>query len=128
MKRIILDTSIFLWFLAGDKRLTDQSRELIEDQRNDLCISIASFWEMAIKISLGKLDVSGGYISAKDAADKLGVTALPISFESLQVLEKLPFMHRDPFDRIIIATALAEGCCVVTSDENFSKYDVATLS
>jgi len=128
MKKVLLDTNVFLWFLAGDKRLTDRCRQLIEDQRNDLCISIVSFWEMTIKMSLGKLDIAGGLTRVKDAADDLGLLVLPISFESLKTLEELPFMHRDPFDRIIIATALAEGCCVVTSDENFSKYDVATLS
>src|SRR5581483_7096967 len=102
--RFLLDTHTFLWFIAGDSQLSRQARLLIEDEANTLALSIGSLWEIAIKVSLGKLTVGtpfGPFLSHHLAINDVQV--LDIAIDHLNALTTLPFYHRDPFDRLMVA-------------------------
>jgi len=90
-------------------------------------VSIATIWEIAIKISLGKLDLNGGFDDIARPLQRYEIELLPISFEHVQKLLKLDFHHRDPFDRIIISQGLVEKLSIITKDENFCKYNVRII-
>lgn len=103
---LILDTHTFIWFVNGDKNLTTKARESIEASSNFRYISIASLWEMAIKISLGKLEIKHPFEQILTQIYENGFEILPITFEHTLIISKLPFHHRVPFDRLIIAQAM----------------------
>jgi len=118
----LFDTNVLLWYLSGDERLSKEARESIESQSGRKYISIVSAWEVAIKISLGKLKVEGGTTLFWRTFVEGGFMGLPITIESVEAVESLPFHHRDPFDRLLIATALTHGLELVATDDIFSKY------
>ena len=122
--KILLDTHTFLWFLGGDSELSKQARTLIENPKHEKYISIASFWEIAIKNSLGKLTLDISFAELKTEAIKNSFQILPITFEDTLQLNTLPFHHRDPFDRIIISQAMGNNLTLVSRDSNFSLYNV----
>jgi len=122
--KILLDTHTFLWFLAGASELSKQARMLIENPENEKYISIASFWEIAIKNSLGKLTLDVPYAELKTEAIKNSFQILPITFEDTLQLNTLSFHHRDPFDRIIISQAKENNLMLLSCDSNFNSYDV----
>jgi PIN domain nuclease of toxin-antitoxin system len=123
--RILLDTHIFLWYIAGDPKVDGHSRELIENPENGRYLSIASIWEITIKSSLGRLDVPLPISSlVRDHVWANAIELLAISPEHLDVLHGLPYHHKDPFDRIMIAQAMYEGMAVLAKDSAFSDYDV----
>ncbi len=101
--KYLLDTHTLLWFLDGDKELPTHLKKEIEDVRNDCFISIASLWEIAIKYSLGKLNLQFPFSNFSDYLIKNRIDILPITFIHLQQLLNLEIYHKDPFDRIIIA-------------------------
>jgi PIN domain nuclease of toxin-antitoxin system len=120
----LLDTHAAIWFFNGDNALSPTARRIIQDEANPVYLSIASAWELAIKISLGKLRFtgeSGGFVRLAQAND---ITIIPIDAAHLTVLERLPWFHRDPFDRLLIASALSEGMTLITADGNIKRYDV----
>jgi PIN domain nuclease of toxin-antitoxin system len=123
--RILLDTHIFLWFISGDSKLDETSRELIEDADNERYLSVASIWEITIKSSLGRLDVPLP-VSAlvRDHVWANAIELLAITPEHLDVLYGLPYHHKDPFDRIMIAQAMHEGLVLLAKDGAFGDYDV----
>jgi PIN domain nuclease of toxin-antitoxin system len=122
--RFLLDTHILLWFLEGNKLLAKSRRQIIANPQNDVFVSVASLWEMAIKISLGKLTLVQPLADVIRQIAVEDIIILPILPEhTLQVLT-LPFHHRDPFDRIIIAQSQIENLPVVTGDREFSDYAV----
>lgn len=126
--RLLLDTHIFLWLIAGSERLRDPARSLLIDAENEALLSVASLWEIAIKVNLGKLTLERPFEEL--IPEQLSVTEidqLPIRMEHLAALLKLPLHHRDPFDRLIIAQALAEGLPVLSSDPEFQKYPVQVI-
>lgn len=128
MSRLLLDTHVFLWWVADDAYLTDVTRRTIADANNECCLSLVSCWEMAIKSSLGKLRLAkpvGRFVTEQLAAN--GFTLLPIELRHAVKIEKLPFHHRDPFDRLLIAQAMAERLTIVTADQIFGKYGAKTL-
>ena len=125
--KVLLDTHSFLWFFGGDAALSKQARTLIENPRNEKFISIASFWEIAIKNSLGKLTLDVPFAELKTEAIKNSFHILPITFEDTLQLNTLPFHHRDPFDRIIISQAMKNNLTLVSRDNNFSLYNVNLL-
>ena len=125
--KILLDTHTFLWFLGGDSELSKQARTLIENPQNEKYISIASFWEIAIKNSLGKLTLDVSFAELKTEAIKNSFQLLPITFEDTLQLNILPFHHRDPFDRILISQAKENNLMLVSCDNNFSLYNVNLL-
>jgi PIN domain nuclease of toxin-antitoxin system len=126
--RLLLDTHAFLWFIQGNQNLSETARNLIEDQGNQKLLSIASLWEMSIKVSIGKLDV--GMTIAELLSREVygnGFEVLAIQANHLDKLTKLVFHHKDPFDRLMIAQALAERMPVVTKDVAFKCYTVSLL-
>jgi len=120
---IIIDTQSFIWFFEDNPRLPSSIR-LYMERSGRLSISIASFWEITIKTSLGKLAVPEGISGLMDKALFKGFKILPIEREHLIVLSTLEFIHRDPFDRIIIAQSIAENMPVISSDNVFKQYPV----
>lgn len=125
--KLLLDTHALIWFINGDKQLPRKSVELIKQIDLKCYVSIASIWEIAIKISLGKLELNGGFNEISEIMKNHEIEILPLAFEHIRKLIDLEFHHRDPFDRIIIAQGLVEKMTVVTKDENFSKYGVKVL-
>ena len=125
--KLLLDTHTFLWFLGGDSELSKKARTLIENPEHEKYISIASFWEIAIKNSLGKLTLDVPFAELKIEVIKNSFQILPITFEDTLQLSKLPFHHRDPFDRIIISQAIGNNLTLISRDNNFSLYNVNLL-
>ena len=125
--RLLLDTHVFLWFVAGDARLSRRARRALEDEDNDIFLSAASVWEMAIKTSLGRLTLPTSV--ARYTEDKLrhGLQMLPIDWPHAAGVEDLPWHHSDPFDRLLIAQARIEGFSVVTGDAAFRPYGVTIV-
>ena len=117
----ILDTHVALWFLNGE-RLPEEIKELITEGEN--YISVVSLWEIAIKMNIGKYSFNGGFSRFRELVRNNGFDVLPIKDEYMEQLFILPFIHKDPFDRLIIATAMVEKIAIITADENIQKYDV----
>jgi len=123
--KLLLDTHAFLWFLAGDRRLSTVARRRIEDARNERFLSVASIWEMAIKSSLGKLDLDDPLAEVVDRGSRdSGVALLRISKEHVLGVAALPWHHHDPFDRLLASQALGEGMALVGRDRSFDSYGV----
>jgi len=118
----LLDTHTFLWFINGDEQLSLKARTAIADADAVKYVSIASFWEIAIKVNLGKLDLDMPYIELRQQVIGNGFEILPITFEHTARLVHLDLHHRDPFDRIIIAQALSDQLTLISKDGNFDKY------
>lgn len=123
----LLDTHTFIWFNEGDIQLSKDARKAIE--RDDVInfISIASLWEISIKISLGKLELKTPFSSISDQILKNGFQILPITFDDTLALSKLPFHHRDPFDRMIISQSISNKLAIVSKDKNFKDYQVSLI-
>ena len=121
---LLVDTHAFLWFMGGDSRLTRRARRAIETTKREWCLSAASIWEIAIKSSLGRLTLPGPadeYFAEKVQA---GLRVLAIDWSHAAAVERLPFHHHDPFDRMIAAQAQTERLTVVSKDSIFRKYGV----
>lgn len=125
--KLLLDTHILLWYLEGHANLPDAQRLVIEDRRNQIAVSAASLWEMTIKISIGKLELMDDLTTIERTLLLQGIPILPIRTPHLQCLLSLPFHHRDPFDRLIIAQAIAENITLVSHDSAFHAYPVPLL-
>ena len=125
---LLLDTHAFLWFIAGDSNLSKDARSAIEDENNTCYLSVASLWEIAIKVSLGKLELTEPFetLIPEQLAEN-GIELLDISVEQTALVASLPFHHRDPFDRLIAAQAQTEQMTLVSADEIFDIYDVTRL-
>ena len=123
----LLDTHTFLWFINGDAQLSKKAREAIVDSDAIKYISIASFWEIAIKVNLGKLSLDMPYIDLRQQVTDNGFEILPITFSHTAELISLYLHHRDPFDRVIIAQAVSERLILISKDGNFEKYSQLTL-
>lgn len=125
--QLLIDTYILLWFLEGNKLLSKSRRQIIVNPNNDVFVSIASLWEITIKISVGKLTL------AKPLADVIkqivieNFEILPILPEHTVQVSALPFHHRDPFDRIIIAQSKVENLKIMTDDSEFGSYGFKIL-
>ncbi len=126
--RLLLDTHAFLWFVGGDSRLSDHARALILEPANERLLSVASLWEMAIKASLGRLNLALPFPELVERQVRgNAMSVLPVQPQHLDEVKHLPFHHKDPFDRLIIAQAQAEGIPVITRDAAFASYDVTTI-
>jgi PIN domain nuclease of toxin-antitoxin system len=125
---VLLDTQVWLWLLAQPERLGPITLSLLEDDRNDLFLSAASAWEIAIKYRLGKLplpEAPGLYVPDRMRAS--GVVALSIEHSHALTVASLDDYHRDPFDRILVAQAQVEGLSLVSADRRFAAYDVSLI-
>jgi PIN domain nuclease of toxin-antitoxin system len=124
---LLVDTHAFLWFMAGDARLSRGARRAIEASEDGWWLSAASVWELAIKSSLGRMRLpapAADYIAEKV---RHGLRVLPIDWPHAAAVERLPFHHRDPFDRLIVTQAQADGLAIVTNDSVFRKYGVRVV-
>ena len=127
MNRYLLDTHIAIWFLTGDTVLPLKIKKIISDRTNRIYLSVLSAWELTIKISIGKLRFPGDAAGFINAAKSNDITILPIDGEHLTVLKDLPHIHHDPFDRLLIATAISEDMKIITVDKNIMRYDVPII-
>ena len=126
--KILIDTHCWLWGLASPLRLNEKARQLMEDGRVAIYLSAASSWEIAIKTSLGKLSLPeppNKYVP-KRLIDQ-GIQALPIEHAHARHVGMLPAHHTDPFDRMLVAQAQIEKRCILTADEQITRYDVETI-
>ena len=123
--KLLLDTHTFLWFVNDNPKLSNHLKDLIEDTNNVSYLSIASLWEMSIKFNLGKLTLDPNYEEFVDReVTTSAIQLLDIELEHLRVNATLPFHHRDPFDRLIIAQSIVEEIPIVSVDSAFDKYSV----
>lgn len=126
--RLLLDTHTLLWFALGDPQLTRTARGLIDDPLNDKCLSPASYWEIAIKISVGKYALGAPYdVFMRNAIQGNGFQVLPIEVRHTSALISLPFHHKDPFDRLLIAQSLVEKIPIVSNDATLDAYGINRL-
>jgi PIN domain nuclease of toxin-antitoxin system len=126
--RVLIDTHIFIWYIQNSERLPSSIATYINDGRNDILLSIASVWEMAIKQSTGKLNLGLPYASFIAEQMRLNsIELLPLRLDHLEVVTTMPFHHRDPFDRILIAQAMLEDIVIVSADSMFSSYPVQRI-
>lgn len=120
---MLLDTCAFIWFLEDNPKLSHGAKAAIEDGEM-VYLSIVSLWEIAIKKNLGKLEIKQTMTELVQICQDADITILPIKTSYLDKLETLPGIHGDPFDRLIVSTAMEEGVSIVTHDENIAKYNV----
>lgn len=126
--KLLLDTHTLLWFVLGDASLSATARQLIEDATNSKFVSPASYWELAIKISLGKYVLNEPYETFLDRAIRQnGFQILPIEPRHTAALTNLPFHHRDPFDRLMVAQAMVESLILVSADPILNAYPIQRL-
>lgn len=126
--KLLLDTHSFLWFIGGHSSLSQHARTLIEDMANQRFMSVASLWEMAIKLSLGKLTLAQPFeLLIPEQMKTNSIELLAIELDHLASVTKLPFHHRDPFDRLLIAQALVEQMSVISADGAFDAYPIQRL-
>ena len=123
-KNLLIDTQTFIWFVENDPKLPVSIRNVMEDDQYNLFISIASLWEIVIKSSLGKLPLQKNIPEMIRDITKSGFFILQIIPQHLITLHGLEYIHRDPFDRIIISQAITENMQVISSDELFNKYHI----
>ena len=123
--KYLLDTHAALWFVNEHERLSLEARKILLDETHSFYISIASAWEVAIKASIGKMtEFKGGVKAFLTKIENSPISVLPITPNHIYTVEALPFIHRDPFDRLLIASAKIDGLIIITADENIQKYDV----
>lgn len=122
MRRLLLDTHTFLWWLSGDSSLGERARAAIADPRNQVFVSAATGWEIAIKRAMGKLRIEDQDLDS--IVEEEGFNHLPMTFFHGTQAGALPQHHKDPFDRMLIAQAQAEGLTLLTADAETSKYGV----
>jgi len=122
--KYLLDTHTAMWALNNPEKLSPTAKSIIADTSLHLYVSIISAWEIAIKISINKLSFAGGSAAFLHKLQQFGVEVLPLTSEYISLVETLPPLHRDPFDRLLIATATTEQLTLLTADENIQKYPV----
>ncbi len=122
--KLLLDTHVMFWWLRDSPRLASRTKALIADNKADLMVSVASFWELSIKAGLGKAPENGSKLYAE--ASRGGLRIVDLSERHLATLEVFPFLaeHKDPFDRLILAQAIAEDAMLITGDRKMLGYDV----
>ncbi len=124
---ILLDTHILLWYIRGDKKLTDDLRRLIEVSADTVHLSIVSLWEIAIKMNVGKLELNCDFKDLEKILKAVKIDLIEITFSDLEIYKQSPLHHRDPFDRLIIAQAKNRGYSLVSQDANFNLYDIELI-
>ena len=121
----LLDTHVFLWYLSNNPSLSQKAKEIV-DTKSDLFFSVASLWEIVLKITVGKLQRDFSFESFLDHVSVMNAEIIPIEIESLKIYLNLPLSpeHRDPFDRILVAQAMDYSLDIVSRDEKFDSYPI----
>jgi PIN domain nuclease of toxin-antitoxin system len=123
--RLLLDTNVVVWLLLNERSaVSDQAAQALMDERNTIALSAVSVWEIAIKRSLGKLHIESTWPSALAGLD---FDPMPVTSTHAQRVEHLPWHHRDPFDRLLVAQAAAEAHALVTADPRIARYGVEVI-
>jgi PIN domain nuclease of toxin-antitoxin system len=126
--KVLVDTHTFLWDLLSDHRSSRIAKQILKSDEHELFFSLVSLWEFAIKIKTGKLNALGSSVAyIRDEMENYSMQLLPIRYQHILQLEELPAHHSDPFDRLLIAQAIAESLPILTHDEKFSLYPVKTI-
>lgn len=125
--KVLLDTHAFIWFISGDKQLPSRVMEIISNPKNDCFLSIAGIWEIAIKMSLGKIELLAGFDKITVFLLANSIEVLPVTFVHLQTLLKLDYCHRDPFDRLIVSQGVSENLSILSKDPAFSDYPIELI-
>jgi len=125
--KYLLDTHVALWAFGDNEKLSEAAKHTILNPANEKFVSMASAWELAIKIGTGKMEFDGGVSEFFRIIRKNGFGLLSITESHVKQVETLPLLHRDPFDRILIASAMTEGMCLITADTNIHLYNVSSL-
>lgn len=126
--RLLLDTHIFIWYILDSRKLSPTARALIDAQDNEILLSIASIWEMAIKHSSGKLSFGMPFeLFIEQQLSVNTIELLNINLDHINVVASLPFHHRDPFDRLLIAQAMVEQLPILSADSVFDTYPIERL-
>jgi PIN domain nuclease of toxin-antitoxin system len=121
--RLLLDTHAFIWLATGDIRVRERTRDVVKDVRTELHLSVASVWELAIKSSLGKVKLEVPLAALVDSqVVALRVNLLDVQRAHALLVEELPYHHRDPFDRMLVAQAIHEGLAILSGDDAFDDY------
>ncbi|TAJ98375.1 type II toxin-antitoxin system VapC family toxin [bacterium] len=122
--RLLLDTNVLLWWLSDDRRLAKEAREIIANPNNDVLVSAVSVWEVAIKAALKRIEIQ--LDDLEGAIIRSGFQSLPIGLRHAVAVGRLPAVHRDPFDRMLVAQAGIEELRVVSHDRVFERYGLST--
>jgi PIN domain nuclease of toxin-antitoxin system len=125
--RILVDTHVVLWYLEGNQNLSKLRRQAIVDVHNDIFVSMASLWEISIKISIGKLKITRPISDILLQFASQGISVLPIMPGHVMQVATLPFHHPDPFDRMLIAQSQVEFLSIMTNDDIFGAYGTRLL-
>ena len=112
----LIDTHILLWYIVGDERINNDTRVIIESKSNKIFLSNACLWEIAIKVSIGKLKLKGSFTDLKNYLAEKGFQLLEFDYDDLETLLTLQFNHQDPFDRLIIAQSKTKGLEIITNN------------
>jgi PIN domain nuclease of toxin-antitoxin system len=126
--RLLLDTHVFLWFISGDKQLKQAVKDIIRNPGNEAYLSVVSLWEAIVKNQIGKLPLpSPAETYLPEQRERHLISSLTLDEASISQLAKLPSIHRDPFDRMLICQAIEHNLTIVTADKVFHSYPVAVL-
>ncbi len=127
--KVILDTAVFLWMIFGEEsKITKRGLKVLEDEKNELFFSVVSAWEIAIKYSIGKLELENPPQQwLPDIVIKMGLQQIPILQGHALAVAELPSHHKDPFDRLLVSQAKTEGMSIISPDPIFKKYRVKTI-
>jgi PIN domain nuclease of toxin-antitoxin system len=120
--KYLIDTHTYIWYINGDKRLSYKSLEIIDNIKNEICISIVSLWEISIKMKLDKLKVYSNIYSIEKDLIHYKISILPITLIDIIKNYELPFHHRDPFDRMLISQSITQNIPIIGCDTIFDKY------
>jgi PIN domain nuclease of toxin-antitoxin system len=123
----LLDTHTVLWCATNSENLSGNARKVLFDPKSRCFVSIVSAWEVAIKLSIGKMSLDGGVSEFYHIVDENGFIMLPVRRKHLEIIEALPFHHRDPFDRMLVAAAISANMSLITADSNIRLYKVACV-
>ena len=124
MTAMLLDTHVFLWYIQGSLTLSASAKDIIEARENKVYLSIASLWEISIKVGLGKLDLQHSFQDLRQLLQQFEIEILPITFDDTALYLTLPLHHRDPFDRILIAQAIGHDLTLISCDKQFDAYAI----
>jgi PIN domain nuclease of toxin-antitoxin system len=126
--KVLIDTNVLIWYLQNSSQLSLMAKGILEDTDHQLYFSVASLWEISIKIGIGKLRLQKRFHELEDILNQLRIEILPISFSDTECYLSLPLHHRDPFDRMLIAQALNYSLVIITADSAFDLYPIQRLS